>query len=199
MVPQARPLQGRAYTPEEHDAGDVITRYAMPLLQRNAIFAQTTALDAMFNGPDYTKPVMVAGDYEPFVIGYVNDRFLEVFGYAARGEVIGRTPKLLHGVNTKRVIAGYIARECQQAHEFPQHHTVINHTRQGRPLLCDLAVHCGHAFPGFDIDGFVAIYTPVDVGPFRQERIVYLAKHIVDALPTTKNPALHATHTFLRA
>ena len=70
-------------------------------------------------------------------IVFVNDAFVRVTGWR-RDEVLGRSPRLLHGPQTDRVTAARV--EASLARGEPVRAEMVNYTREGQPYWVDIAL-----------------------------------------------------------
>ena len=129
------------YTAKQIHSGQTITRYCHPFLQRKMLESSQTILDDLYNQKSQKKAILITGLYEPFIIGYVNDRFVELFGWP-KEEVIGRTLRMLQGPSTDHVINTNQEAICRYSplSQFP--HVTLNHNshRDGRELYCRVSV-----------------------------------------------------------
>ena len=84
-----------------------------------------------------TAVVLTAADIEPPgpTVFYVNPAFTRMTGYEA-GEVIGGSPRMLQGPETKLLVRKAFSRELRAGRPFHGH--LVNYRKSGEPYICEI-------------------------------------------------------------
>jgi len=71
------------------------------------------------------------------IITYVNPAFTRLTGFTAE-EAIGKTPRLLHGPGTSRLVLDRIRSALSEGR--PSHEKILNYTKTGAPYWLDMRI-----------------------------------------------------------
>lgn len=168
-------------------ATEVFKKYFQPWIDQKILDRKGYFYNEKYNANGVSTPIMITTLYEPFLIVFINNVFTEIFGWTL-AEARKRSPKMLQGKHTNHNATKFKKRCCENGGDnecdFPVIVQTINHHKSGRPLFMDIIIDVlwDHTLNG-KYEGFVTYFHIIDLNPFEVDKIILLAKYILEENP----------------